>query len=267
MAKKKTTKKKVAKKKVAKKKAAKKKVAKKKATKKVAKKKKTAKKKAAKKVTKKKTAKKVAKKKTVKKTEAKQPSLPLKKEAKKTKAKTTKKADKENQPDLPLEGKIEQKVADVEKDSSPQKLKEEIGEVIQEHGLDAIMASMFSLDFFSFTTDECTEKGCDNPATTGPFCRLHYIKNWKQIKKKESILVSGKLQNIIAGIVQKYPIRYIEALLKDLMDEKSFFNTLKELNIDAGDEDSFDGEDELSGDDDQDIAFETKAGVKSYSEE
>ena len=148
-----------------------------------------------------------------------------------------------------------------------EKFKEEITGAVEEHGLDAIMATMLSLDFFSFTTDECTEKGCDNPATTGPFCRLHYIKNWKKIKKKEGILVSGKLQNMISTIVEKYPVRYIESLMKDLIDEKSFFNTLKELNIDAGDEDSFDGEDELSGDDDQDIAFETKSGVKSYSEE
>ena len=47
-------------------------------------------------------------------------------------------------------------------------------------------------------------------------------------------------------------------LLNDLSDEKTFFKVLKDLDIDSGDEASEFIDDDLS-DDDQDIAFETKA--------
>ena len=31
----------------------------------------------------------------------------------------------------------------------------------------------------------CKVKGCRNPATTMGHCRMHYLKNWKEIKEKQ----------------------------------------------------------------------------------
>ena len=120
------------------------------------------------------------------------------------------------------------------------------------------------MDFFLSDNDECIEKSCDNIATTSGFCRFHYIKNWKEVKRKQSILNEGKLQDYIEDLVAKYPLHHIEQILSDLVDEKTFFGILKEMNIEVdGELDNFD---ELEGDDDQDIAYETKTNPKSFDE-
>lgn len=123
-----------------------------------------------------------------------------------------------------------------------------------------IFSNIRDPQFFSAGVDECIERNCDSPATTANFCRLHYIKNWNDIKKKLQILSEGKLQELIEVLVSKYPVKYIEAILQDLSEEKVFLSVLKELNIESVEE-SFDDELE-DGDDDSDIAFETKATFK-----
>jgi hypothetical protein len=65
--------------------------------------------------------------------------------------------------------------------------------------------------------------------------------------------------------VDKYPIKFIESLVSDLTDEKSFFAILKEMDIDADEESYEDLED--GDDDDQDIAFETKGSASTRFEE
>ena len=128
-----------------------------------------------------------------------------------------------------------------------------------------LFAKMREPKFFTAGVDECIERNCDNPATTANFCRLHYIKNWNDIKKKQQILIDGKLQELIEVLVSKYPVKYIEAILQDLTDDKIFHSVLKELNIESVEE-SFD--DELEDvDDDSDIAFETKATFKGLGDE
>lgn len=135
-----------------------------------------------------------------------------------------------------------------------------------EHSLKDIMETIKSLEFFQNDADECVEKSCDHPATTFGYCRLHYIMNWKDIQKKKVILSEGKLQDMIEGLVKRYPKKYIKMILADLSDDKSFYGILKEMNIDSSD--SFDDiENDL--DDDQDIAFATKdvGGAKGFDEE
>jgi len=126
--------------------------------------------------------------------------------------------------------------------------------------LKEIFTSIRDPKYFTSGVDECIERNCDNPATTSNFCRLHYVKNWVDIKKKLQILSDGKLQDLIENLVSKHPVKYIEAMLQDLGEEKVFLSVLKELNIEAVEE-SFD--DELEDDDDSDIAFETKTTFKA----
>jgi hypothetical protein len=69
-------------------------------------------------------------------------------------------------------------------------------------------------------------------ATTGGYCRMHYIKNWKKIKRKEMILREKKLNSYIEELVSKYPDKYIEAIRQDLASEKDFAKVVADLEID-----------------------------------
>ena len=123
-----------------------------------------------------------------------------------------------------------------------------------------------NLEFFIDEGDECIEKNCDSPATTGNYCRFHYIKNWQDVKKREGILKEGKLHQFIEELLRKYGQKQIEGMQADLSDDKNFFSVLKELNIELEDESFEEADDELL-DDDTDIAFETKPGKLGFIED
>ncbi len=251
-AKKKIIKKKVVKKKVAKKKVAKKKVTKKKVVKEKAVKKKVAKKKVAKKKV---TKKKVVKKKVAKKTEAKGKVVKKKDVKKVTKEKVSKKESKKET----TSKKVSKKTKSKELKNAETKVTEEI-ENLQEHfSLADIANSIATLDFFvDPSNDECQEKGCDNLRTTQSYCRLHYVSNWYEIKRKREILKEGRLQEYIEELVSKYPPKYIQSIASDLGDEKEFYKALSDLNIMS--EFDTEGEDFDSGDnEDDDISVETRA--------
>lgn len=279
---KKATAKKVAKK-VAKKTTAKKKVvAKKKTAAKVAKKttKKVAKKVAAKKVVKKEAAKPVSKV-AAKKTKAVK-ATPKKAKGKKGKEESSAATNDENDDsdeddkkpgsgslgfddnfkfdeDFQLSSKDEKKLIVNVKEA----LADQVVELAEDYSLKDIFTSIRSMEFFEAENDECLERGCDNPTTSGAYCRFHYIKHWKDIKKKQTLLKEGKLQAFIEDLVTKYPAKYVENILSDLVDEKSFLGVLKELNIDGLDEYDDSADDD---DGDEDIAFETKT-TKGFDED
>lgn len=83
----------------------------------------------------------------------------------------------------------------------------------------------------------CREVACEGLATTGGYCRLHYIKNWKKIKRKEVILREKKLNQYIEELVAKYPDKYIEAIRQDLVSDKDFAKVIYDLDLDEGVED------------------------------
>ena len=89
----------------------------------------------------------------------------------------------------------------------------------------------------------CREPGCEALATSQTYCRLHYIKNWKKIKRKEVILKEGKLNQYIEELVSKYPEKYIEAIRQDLANDKDFAKVIHDLDLDESNDD-FDGEGE-----------------------
>ncbi len=78
----------------------------------------------------------------------------------------------------------------------------------------------------------CREPGCENFATSVGYCRLHYIKNWKRIKRKEMIIKEGKLNRYIDELVTKYPDKYIEMIRQDLNTEASFAKVIRDLELD-----------------------------------
>ena len=69
-------------------------------------------------------------------------------------------------------------------------------------------------------SEVCREIACEGLSTTAGYCRLHYIKNWRKIKRKEIILKEGKLNQYIEELVAKYPDKYIEAIRQDLATDK-----------------------------------------------
>ncbi len=83
----------------------------------------------------------------------------------------------------------------------------------------------------------CREVACEGLATSAGYCRLHYIKNWKKIKRKELILKEGKLNQYIEELVAKYPDKYIEAIRQDLANDKDFAKVIYDLDLDEGVED------------------------------
>lgn len=80
----------------------------------------------------------------------------------------------------------------------------------------------------------CREVACEGLATSGGYCRLHYIKNWKKIKQKELILQEKKLNQYIEELVVKYPDKYIEAIRQDLASDKDFAKVIYDLSLDEG---------------------------------
>lgn len=62
----------------------------------------------------------------------------------------------------------------------------------------------------------CKESDCHNAATTAGYCRLHYLKNWKNIKSTEKRRAAKNLNAYIQSVCRKYPDRYMEVIKKDL---------------------------------------------------
>ena len=89
--------------------------------------------------------------------------------------------------------------------------------------------------------DSCREVACENMATTGTYCRMHYIKNWRRIKNKEKILAENRINGFIEELVAKYPEKYIEAIRADLASEKEFAKVISDLDLDES-VDDFEGE-------------------------
>jgi len=254
----------------------------KKTTKKVAKKpaasKKTSKK-VAKKVSKtsvKKTAaKKVVKKAVVKKTEAKSSSskAPSTNKSKAPKAKSaaaksaSPKTSNKYQEEVTLDKDIEKKIKTVTSQKLKEQVAEEVIQLSEDYKLNDIFESIRDVSYFQNYSDECVERNCDSPSSTKGFCRLHYISNWKNVKKREAILIDGKLQDFIEDLAKKYPLKSIELVLNDLSDEKSFFAALNEMDIESMDDDQDSISEDGIEDDDQDMAFETKSTKSGYYDE
>lgn len=62
----------------------------------------------------------------------------------------------------------------------------------------------------------CKEEGCHNSQTTTGYCRLHYLKNWKKIKKKAERAAAERLNKYVERMVRQFPDKYVEEIKKDL---------------------------------------------------
>lgn len=62
----------------------------------------------------------------------------------------------------------------------------------------------------------CKEAGCKDAATTGGYCRLHYLRNWKKIKEARQRRRARKLEGYIQRVMRRHPKDYIEAIKRDI---------------------------------------------------
>lgn len=89
----------------------------------------------------------------------------------------------------------------------------------------------------------CREALCDHDVVVTGYCRLHYIKNWRKIKRKEAILATGQLNNYVEELVSKYPDKYLDVIRQDLGSEKDWSKVVVDLELDSTDDD-FGGDEE-----------------------
>jgi len=84
----------------------------------------------------------------------------------------------------------------------------------------------------------CREPGCDHEFSLSGYCRLHYIKNWRKIKRKEAIIASGQLNNYVEELVNKYPDKYLEVIRQDLASEKDWAKVVIDLELESSEEEA-----------------------------
>ena len=77
----------------------------------------------------------------------------------------------------------------------------------------------------------CFEENCDQPSTTGGYCRYHYMVSWQYIKKRNKILSENKLKFWTAELIQNYSPRVLDYMVRDLSNEKDFATALSEMKL------------------------------------
>lgn len=82
----------------------------------------------------------------------------------------------------------------------------------------------------------CKEKSCKDAATTEGYCRLHYLRNWKQIKREKRRRAAKKLNQYIEGICRRHPDRYMDEIKKDI--RSPLFDKYVEETFGYGSEDA-----------------------------
>ncbi len=73
----------------------------------------------------------------------------------------------------------------------------------------------------------CKEHNCHNAVTSSGYCRLHFLKNWKRLKREEQLRSMKKLNRYIEHMMKRHPERYVEAIKTDLRDPR-FERTVNE---------------------------------------
>lgn len=182
----------------------KKKSVKKKTKTKVLSSKKSVKKKASVKKKIKKKPKKTAKKKTVKKVSQKKPS----------KKRTKKPVAKKEAKDAPKK---------IQTTSYLSELEQELERILEKNRQVSIKGS----EGFEY----CFEENCDQPSTTGGYCRYHYMVSWSYIKRRYKILYESKLKFWMTELVQNYSPRILNYMVRDLSNEKDFSTALSEMKL------------------------------------
>ena len=66
----------------------------------------------------------------------------------------------------------------------------------------------------------CIEPGCKNAQTVKNYCRLHYLKNWKDLREEAQRKAAARLNNYVEGICKKNPEKYVDAVRRDIRSDR-----------------------------------------------
>lgn len=67
----------------------------------------------------------------------------------------------------------------------------------------------------------CKSSGCHDVATSGEFCRLHYLANWKKLKSKEAKNQGIGLEGYLKEMASRFPEEFFEKLRSDIEELSS----------------------------------------------
>ena len=68
----------------------------------------------------------------------------------------------------------------------------------------------------------CKDTGCQNASTTMGFCRLHYLKNWQEIKREQKAKSVQNLNRYIEHVLRNNPDNPSDVIRRDLTDGDHF---------------------------------------------
>lgn len=75
----------------------------------------------------------------------------------------------------------------------------------------------------------CKGPGCNNQGTTGGFCRLCYLKNWKKIRSEKKKKAAKNLNKYIDNIMKTSKDRGAKSLRENLQSEVTFERSLDDM--------------------------------------
>ncbi|MFH1728643.1 MAG: hypothetical protein ABIA04_09525 [Pseudomonadota bacterium] len=75
----------------------------------------------------------------------------------------------------------------------------------------------------------CKIPNCGNQAFHKGFCRLHYLKEWKVVKKQEGESLEVNLDDFIEKLKIKYPKDFLDILKQATKNSENLNKRLKEI--------------------------------------
>ena len=63
------------------------------------------------------------------------------------------------------------------------------------------------------------------------YCRLHYLRNWKELKSEAKDKAEKRLNSYIDRLMKKYPGEYMDKLKESLSSEEKFKEAMQEVDL------------------------------------
>lgn len=80
-------------------------------------------------------------------------------------------------------------------------------------------------------TRKCVESGCNRERAIGEFCRLHYLKNWKEIVEERRTKAREALNKYVENLHERHPDDFMDVLKSDIEDEEVFKSRLNTMGF------------------------------------
>ncbi len=80
-------------------------------------------------------------------------------------------------------------------------------------------------------TKVCAESRCKAAATSDGYCRLHYLRNWRELKSEQKDKAEKRLNSYIDRLMKKYPGEYMDKLKESLSSEEKFKEAMQEVDL------------------------------------